>query len=383
MRLPYRPLLVGVALAATACGGSTTQTLVLTLGRDTVAIEQFNRTDTLLTGQYLGRSPETRLTSYEARLDTTGVMTDFRWAIRSNPEDPPQSEGYIRFENDSAYVDMVMEGEREEFAAAAPRGSVPLVDWFFAFGLYHQGVIQAMAAGGDSVPVQWMVLPPRGAFEMPVLFRGGDTAAIKHVIGPMVLALDRNGRLVGATARETTMAVEIAITDSLNVDSLAREYWARDARGEGMGALSRASRVNAEIDGAAIEIRYSRPSVRGRRIFGGLVPYDTVWRTGANAATHFTTDRDLRLGALDLPANTYTLFSYPTADSMSLVISSETGQWGTFYKPEHDFARVPMVARTIESVEMFTIAVTDTEAGGRLSLAWDTSEFYVDFEVAE
>jgi Protein of unknown function (DUF2911) len=84
-------------------------------------------------------------------------------------------------------------------------------------------------------------------------------------------------------------------------------------------------------DGKTVTIHYSRPSMRGRKIFGRLVPYDRVWRTGANAATSLQTDVDLTIGGANVPAGSYTLYTLPGANGWQLIINKQTGQWGTEY----------------------------------------------------
>src|SRR5208282_5955457 len=82
-------------------------------------------------------------------------------------------------------------------------------------------------------------------------------------------------------------------------------------------------------DGKAVSIQYSRPSMRGRKIFGGLVPYNEVWRTGANAATSLKTDVALNIAGASVPAGSYTLYTLPSASGWKLIIDKQTGQWGT------------------------------------------------------
>src|SRR5664279_3078053 len=84
-------------------------------------------------------------------------------------------------------------------------------------------------------------------------------------------------------------------------------------------------------DGKTVTINYSRPSVRDRKIFGGLVPYGQVWRTGANSATSLKTDVDLTIGGAAVPAGSYTLYTIPSESGWKLIINKQTGQWGTDY----------------------------------------------------
>src|SRR6202047_2047766 len=96
-------------------------------------------------------------------------------------------------------------------------------------------------------------------------------------------------------------------------------------------------------DGATVTVDYSSPRAKGRKIFGGLVPYGEVWRLGANEATTFVVSTSVTVGSTKVPAGSYTLFAVPNADKWSLVISKKTGEWGVPYpRADSDFARVDM-----------------------------------------
>lgn len=129
-------------------------------------------------------------------------------------------------------------------------------------------------------------------------------------------------------------------------------------------------------DGKTVTIDYSRPSARGRKVMGELVPYGKVWRTGANAATTLTTDTDLDIGGATVPAGKYTLYSLPGENEWKLIINKETGQWGTKYDEKQDLARVNMqVGKTSSPVEQFTITFEKT--GGdtaQLKLEWENTD---------
>jgi Protein of unknown function (DUF2911) len=128
-------------------------------------------------------------------------------------------------------------------------------------------------------------------------------------------------------------------------------------------------------DGKTVTIEYSRPSIRGRKIFGGLVPYDQVWRTGANAATSLKTDVALTIGAASVPAGNYTLYTLPGATSWKLIINKQTGQWGTEYNQSQDLARVDMkVSQRSSPLKEFTISFDKISGNSAtLRLEWDTT----------
>lgn len=127
--------------------------------------------------------------------------------------------------------------------------------------------------------------------------------------------------------------------------------------------------------GKSITIDYSSPRMRGRKIFGGLVPYGQVWRAGANEATTFVTTADITVGGTAVPAGSYTLFAVPEQDKWTLIISKKTGEWGTQYPgPSNDLARIPMKVSTLPSpLENFTISFDKSANGGALNMDWETT----------
>jgi hypothetical protein len=136
-------------------------------------------------------------------------------------------------------------------------------------------------------------------------------------------------------------------------------------------------------DGKTITVNYSSPRMKGRRIFGELVPFDKVWRAGANEATTFVTDATLSVGDTTVPAGSYTLFAIPAQDKWTLIISKKTGEWGTEYPGEaNDLARVEMKLSKLPSpLENFTIAFDKTGKGCTMRLDWETTRAGV--EIAE
>ncbi|WP_420128935.1 DUF2911 domain-containing protein [Longimicrobium sp.] len=154
-------------------------------------------------------------------------------------------------------------------------------------------------------------------------------------------------------------------------------------QGQQQAPASPRDTAQATIADGSVLIDYGRPSMRGRTIMGGLVPYGQVWRTGANAATTLVTTRDLRIGGTTVPAGTHTLYTLPTENAWQLIINKQTGQWGTEYDQAQDLARVPMqVGRTPAPVEQFTIAL---EPGGgnvlNLVMTWENTRASVPMEL--
>jgi hypothetical protein len=133
--------------------------------------------------------------------------------------------------------------------------------------------------------------------------------------------------------------------------------------------------TKATIDGATITVEYGRPSVRGRKIMGELVPYGQVWRTGADEATTLTTDKAIQIGGTSIPAGKYTLYTLPGANDWQLIVNKQTGQWGTVYDQKQDLARIPLKKAAAGPVEQLTISIDKNPAGGGvLKIAWENTE---------
>jgi hypothetical protein len=133
--------------------------------------------------------------------------------------------------------------------------------------------------------------------------------------------------------------------------------------------------VKATIDGATITVEYGRPSMKGRKVMGELVPFGKVWRTGADEATTLTTDKELQIGGTIVPAGKYTLYTLPGQTDWQLIVNKQTGQWGTEYDQKQDLGRVPLKkTATSAPVEQLTISVDKNPAGGGLlRIAWENT----------
>ena len=133
-------------------------------------------------------------------------------------------------------------------------------------------------------------------------------------------------------------------------------------------------------DGKTISVNYSSPRMRGRKIFGGLVPFGEVWRAGADDATSFVPNADVVVGGRNVPAGRYTLFTLPAPAKWTLIVSKKIGEWGIPYPGEKfDFARMEMkVSKLSSPLENFTISFDQTGTGCTMKLDWETTRASID-----
>jgi hypothetical protein len=147
--------------------------------------------------------------------------------------------------------------------------------------------------------------------------------------------------------------------------------------------ISPHEQTSAVIDGARVTITYGRPSMRGRKIFGALVPFDRVWCPGADEATTLDSPRPLKIGTLRVPAGPHTIWMLPTTDRWTLVVSKEPSGFHTQYHPRADLGRVELAKRTIEpSVEQLTFTIApDAGGGGALTMSWEHTAVSASFTI--
>lgn len=132
-----------------------------------------------------------------------------------------------------------------------------------------------------------------------------------------------------------------------------------------------------------IKITYSQPRKGGRVIFGGLVPYGQVWRTGANEATEITVTRDIKINGLDLKAGTYALFTIPEKEHWTVIFNSDLGQWGAYnYNSKFDVLRfdIPVTPVTDVVYEVLTILIDPRNSKADLVMAWDRTKVVIPMQ---
>lgn len=141
--------------------------------------------------------------------------------------------------------------------------------------------------------------------------------------------------------------------------------------------------VELALNGKKITVTYGRPSMKGRKVVGGLVPYGAVWRTGADEATVLTTEADLMIGTLAVPKGSYAIFTLPSETGWKLIVNKVADQFGAFsYNEKQDLGRVDMkVGKISAPVEKFTITLAKAGKGGALKLQWENTSASVDFKV--
>jgi hypothetical protein len=392
-----RTLIRASALLAVAASSAFAQTKIPTgafitrLGSDTIGAERYVVTNSTIEGDVVLRSPRVTVTHYVGDLAPDGSIKRMVMSTRipGDTASSPRTLLVEEFGDTATYVrvmrngrpDTVNTGWRNYKGRATPMIMIEPN----SYGLYEY-VLRSSKLVRDSVAYVFIGANKTQQPTLWVVPAGKDSVAFTNTIFPgwtEMARVDSRGRIQAVNAGRTTVKTIAQRVNDVDIDKLATAWKAYETAHGMMGRTSPLDTTRASVGAANIEIVYSRPSKRGRQIFGtDVVPFGTVWRTGANAATQITTSSDLMFGSTLLPAGKYTLFSLPTATGSKLIISKKTGEWGTDYDATQDFARLDLQTKMLTApVETFTFHVDPTASGGILRFAWDDREYSIPFTV--
>jgi hypothetical protein len=351
---------------------------VVRIGSDTLSLEQYTRTPEQLRGEYVIRSPRSLHRIYTADLNPDGTIRKLEVITHNigGGPGPMETKLGIAFVGDTSVWTIPRGDSTVTQKIAAPSGTWPYQ--IHVYGLIEQYGRWARASGKDSAAFTALASASQtsggyvkklGGDTLQLMFSDGQLAGL----GPFTFVLDRQGRLLWLTGKGSTVQVDVQRVASVPMAQAGPAFANRP-----LGQLSPRDTARGTIGGAAVWVDYSRPSLRGRQIFGVLEPWGKVWRTGANAATQLSTPVDLTIGGATVPAGKYTLWTLPTQSGWKLIINKQTGQWGTMYDPAQDLVRVDAKVETLAApVEQFVIAFEPAGEATALTFAWDKTKYSV------
>lgn len=377
MRFFTASLAAGSAFFSATTSHAQPASLVYRLGKDTVAIEQFTRTAAGMSGEMVQRSGAAVVRyQYKVTLSKNGRPTTASIkrlnADGSLPANAP-SDTRFTVTADSIVREAIFADSTQRRAFAARQAMINFPTFIYGPTELLAGIrkssgaadsISALGAGGN---LGFTGIVPAG----------GDSVRMRGGAYAMILRFDANSKLQLVDGSFTTnKSIATRGVGGLDMAAVAKSM-------KPTGTLSlRETARGAFGQGGMVIVDYGRPSVRDRSVWGGaLVPFDTVWRTGANDATHLFTSRTLTMGDAVVPPGAYTLFVQHTRNGTLLIINKQVGQWGTIYSAANDLARVPMqMTATPSHVEEFTIAVRSMgPTRGAIDMSWGPNMVSVPF----
>jgi hypothetical protein len=367
---------------------------VITLGKDTIGVELYTRTaDRLVDDMVMRERAPVIVRHLVATLGADGMISNVE--LDNKPvvaSDVSPIHIVARFTAEEAFVDLTRNGQTTTSHVITPNGALPFIN--FCYALYDQfGVRAHRLAGSIPAPVQVSVLNFGAAtpFDLTVTFPAPDSMTVAFPDDtPTLFKVDGAGRIQGADGRLTTQKVLVTRVPTVDVHAFAASFGGRP-----LGQLSPPDSVRADVGGTHIAIDYGRPAMRNRKIFGGVVAWDQVWRTGANFATRFSTSTDLVIGGKTIPKGTYTLWTLPSQSGWKLIVNKQTlvpcqgeactlpsraRMWGTEYAADSDLVRVDVTTEPLpQPVERFIIAVVPQGKGGVIRMDWETTRIVILF----
>ncbi|HEV2180947.1 MAG TPA: DUF2911 domain-containing protein [Gemmatimonadaceae bacterium] len=357
---------------------------VTTLGRDTVVIESFTRTPAKLDGDMVVRVPGTVLCHYELDLGSGGNVTRSVVDVKPISADNVAARHVtLDYTGDSLRVTIDSAGTHAQFVRAVEKNAYPqfMTGFGSSYGLYsslgvYEVLFAQLGAKFDSVTIPSIDMQSGRTVKRDFVRRSPTTIDADYFrIAWTHLTLDDSGQIASADADQTTEKTKTQRTAYVDPQKAAKQFASEDKSGKGLGIASPSVTEKATLGGKLVVVLYSSPRRRNRTILGTVVPYDQVWRTGANQATVLVTDDAFDIGGASVPGGSYSLWTVPKKDgSADLIVNGQYGQWGTNYDSSRNVVRVPMkVSRASSPQENFSIDITPTNGNsGEMKIAWDT-----------
>jgi len=384
--MSFRTSLAVLALLLVAAPTFAQQSgsFVVRLGNDTTSVERYTRSAKRIEVEQVGRVPRVLQRRFVYDLASSGATTHATFTATV----PGSAAGTAPFQTmdanlvgDSVITVIQQDTTTRTVRVAVPKGTMigsNAVPW----SLYEGQTMKLAAQKGDSLRVPLYQLGATSMTSLSVRRLGKDSMIVETLNDRYHARVDAQGRIPGVRFVSGTQGYGVTRIQKLDMPGTASAWMGREKASGPMGQLSTRDSTVATIGGATLSVDYSRPSKRGRVIFGELVPYGQVWRTGANAATQFRTSKSLQFGSVTVPAGFYSLFTIPGPNEWTLIINGETGQPGTAHNAEKDLYRIPMkVSATGQTVERFTISLPPSASGGALVLEWDNTRAEAPFAV--
>jgi hypothetical protein len=371
------------------------------LGNDTVSIESVTRRGNTVVSDEVDRFPRVRQRHTEIKLGDDGSIERLDMDIHTPSEPENQRDRHVEVKVGSGSVQISkkdMTGTKTRtFETEGGIAMAHLPQMYSLYELYFAAALKHAKAANIPAgqPIQMRQFYIDREFDNFPLHHGvvrmmpGGKVEISHdwLSGTGEATVDSAYRLLSYSGARTTYKVDVTrLSTPPDVNAIGVQFAAAETKSGGMKQLSVRDTTRATVGNATFTVDYGRPLARGRVLVGGILPYDQVWRTGANAATQFTTSAPITLGDLKVPAATYTLWTVPRANgTVELIVNKQFGQWGTEYNSSLNLGRTKMKTETaVAPVNEFTISILSNEKNqGILAMEWGTFKWTVPIVVAK
>ncbi len=401
VKLPVVCFFLSTVLLLVSCGQTPPAEhygFITRLGLDTISIESVTRQGNNVTSDEVDRFPYVRLRHTVIELAPDGSILHLAMDIHTPGESANQRERKVIAEvtTDSVHISKT-DGTGTLHRAFATGGGIVVAhvpQMYSLYELYFAAAFKHAAASKTAVgnPVQMRQFYIDREFDRFPLGRAvvrpleGGKVEITHdwLSGTGEATMDSGYHMLSYSGNRTTYKVEVSrLATPPDVKSIADRFEGLEAKTGIVRELSVRDTMQSQIGNVMFTVDYGRPLLRGRKLLGDVIPYDRVWRTGANAATQFTTSAPIKLAGIQMPAGTYTLWTVPHTDGVDLIVNKQTGQWGTEYNNSHNLGTASITTQALPiPVEAFTISITPVDARHRtFIMEWGSFRWAAPIEV--
>ncbi len=358
------------------------------MGADTVLVETYTMLNNHIYGNAFIRVPEDYIGEFSIHFYPDGSIREFNINAMSpfNSSIPFQAKSGV-FEyrlnmnctGDTCTYYNSEKGESTEtiFKHAAAQmdfvgGWVPLIS------LMEWNCRRLIKSGKQALPLK-MINHHIGVYDIGVHFLTKDTLIFG---GPFLeytkIKATQEGRIEAIDGMGTPWNYYVTKSAPIDIDRMAQ----RMAKTKGIGIPSPAETFKSTVQNSTVTVRYGRPLKRERKIFGGVVPYDSLWRTGANGPTTINLENNIRIGKTIIPKGQYSIYTIPKQNEWVLIFNTDLKTWPTDPNRKKDFTQVVIpVQKTDTITQQFTIEVQPIKKGGILKFNWDDTIALAEFEV--
>lgn len=368
------------------------------LGHDTISVEAITRQGNTLTTDEVDRFPRVRIRHTVVKLNDDGGIRHLVMDIHTPSEPSAQRDRKVIADVSDNKVHLSKTDStgtvKRDFATGGSIIVAHVPQMYSLYELYFAAALKATAAthatAGKPVQMKQFYIDrefdrfPLGDVTVTPLADNRVDVIHDWLSGTGEAVMDSGDNMLSYSGARSTYRVEVKqLTVPPDVKSIAARFAANETASGNVKSLSVRDSVRAQIGNATFAVDYSRPLLRGRTLLGDVIPYDRVWRTGANAASQFSTSTPIKLGALLVPAGTYTLFTAPHTNGVDLIVNKRTGEWGTEYNGSFDLGTARMTSEIASApVEAFTISIAPIDKKhGNLLFEWGSFRWSVPIEV--
>lgn len=365
-----------------------TASFIARMGVDTVLVETYTMVNNHLYGKYFVRVPEDYIGEFSVHFYPNGSIREFNVnamdAFNSSIPFQAQTGGFeyrlnMNCKDDTCTYYNSKKGQNSESIIKHASREMDFVGgWAPLISLMEWSCMRLVKSGKEKLPLK-MINHSIGVYDIGVLLSKKDTVIFG---GPFLeytkIKINEEGRIINTNGMGTPWNYIVTKHDPIDIDQIAK----RMAKTQGIGEPSPKKTIQATIQNSKIDIAYQSPFKRGRIIFGSVVPYDSIWRTGAGRPTTIRLENNIRIGKTLIPKGQYSIYTIPKRNEWELIFNIDITTWPTNPNRSKDFAQITIpIKKAVKINEQFTIDIIDTQKGGELRFSWDDIIAVAEFEV--